>query len=411
MKSADVKILFFNHTGKVSGAERVLLTIIARLDRSRFESVGLCPTDGPLMRMLGPLGVRTAEIESLSARFTWRPFRLLKYLASFLRLIRAARAAVVAEAPDIVHANSVRAGLVITAATMGMRTRVIWHAHDLLPRHPLSTAIRAAALAFPRTEIVAVSAAVADAFRGRLLSRFPARVRITVIHNAVDLELFQSHGLKRSETRRRLGFSERDLIVGTVGQLTPRKGQLELIEAFAEIAQDCPTAKLVIVGEALFNRDFEYADTLKKTAQQLEVGNRVLFLGQREDVPDITRALDVAVVNSRAEPFGLTVVEAMAAGTPVLATAVDGICEIVEHGRTGWLVESGDHYALVVGLRNLLADNKLRTKLSISALSSVRARFGADRFMTDFHNFYRRLATKSSNNAGQFALEVKLSAD
>ncbi len=75
-----VKILFYNHTGKVSGAERVLLMIAARLDRSRFESVVLCPADGPLMSMLEPLGVRTAVIDPLLARFTWRPIRLLKYL-------------------------------------------------------------------------------------------------------------------------------------------------------------------------------------------------------------------------------------------------------------------------------------------------------------------------------------------
>jgi len=319
---------------------------------------------------------------------------------------------VVTESPDIVHANSIRAGLVMTAATMGMGTRVLWHAHDLLPRHPLSTAIRAVALVSPRTEIVAVSTAVADAFRGRLLSHFPARVRITVIHNAVDLQLFQQHGLKRSETRRRLGLSEQELIVGTIGQLTPRKGQLELIQAFAQIAQEFPTAKLVVIGAALFNRDFEYADTLKQAAEQLGVANSVLFLGQREDVPDVTRALDVAVVNSRAEPFGLTVVEAMAAGIPVLATAVDGIREIVEHDRTGWLVKCDDGHALAAGLRNLLADQKLRAELSHRALLSVRARFAADRFMTDFHKLYRLPATKSSSNdpAG-FALEVKLSAD
>lgn len=401
-----MKILFYNHTGKVSGAERVLLMIAARLDRSRFESVVLCPADGPLMGMLEPLGVRAVAIDPLSARFTARPIRLLKYLGSFFRLMRAARAAVVAESPDIVHANSIRAGLVMTAATMGMRTRVVWHAHDLLPRHPLSTAIRAVALASPRTEIVAVSAAVVEAFRGKLLSRFPARVRVTVIHNAVDLQLFQPHSSKRSETQGQLGFSEQELIVGTIGQLTPRKGQLELIEAFAQIAREFPTAKLVVIGEALFNRDFEYADSLKKTAQQLGVAPRVLFLGQREDVPDVTRALDVAVINSRAEPFGLTVVEAMAAGVPVLATAVDGIREIVEHERTGWLVKCDDRHSLATGLRNLLADNKLRAELSNRALSSVRARFAADRFMTDFHKLYRRPATKSSaNDPAGFALE------
>ena len=406
-----MKILFYNHTGKVSGAERVLLMIVARLDRSRFEPVVWCPTDGPLMDLLKSFGIQAVPIAPLSARFTWRPVQLLKYLASFVAMIRAARAAVRAESPEIVHANSIRAGLVMTAATVGMRNRVVWHVHDLLPHHPLSSAIRTMVFALPRTEIVAVSHAVADRFRGVLLSRFPRRVRITVIHNAVDLDLFQPNHLKRSETRRQLGFSGQDLIVGTVGQLTPRKGQLELIEAFAKIAPYFPAAKLVIVGEALFNRDFEYAEGLKQAVDRLRIVNRVFFLGQREDVPDVTRTLDVAVVNSRAEPFGLTVVEAMAAGTPVLATAVDGIREIVDHHETGWLVTSGD--ALVDGLRSLLADSNLRTELSSKALSSVRTSFAADRFTADFQNFYRSLATASAlHDPGQkFALEVKLSAD
>jgi glycosyltransferase involved in cell wall biosynthesis len=231
-------------------------------------------------------------------------------------------------------------------------------------------------------------------------------VRITVIHNAVDLQLFQPDGLKRSETRRQLGFSEQELIVGTIGQLTPRKGQLELIEAFAGVAQEFPTAKLVVIGAALFNRDFEYEHSLKRTAQQLGIAQRVSFLGQREDVAEVTRALDVAVVNSRAEPFGLTVVEAMAAGVPVLATAVDGIREIIDHDRTGWLVQCDDRHALADGLRNLLADKKLRTELSQNALLSVRARFAADRFMTDFHKLYRLPATKfSASDPAGFALE------
>jgi glycosyltransferase involved in cell wall biosynthesis len=212
--------------------------------------------------------------------------------------------------------------------------------------------------------------------------------------------------------RRDLGFNDHDLIVGTIGQLTPRKGQLELIEAFAELARDCPNAKLVVVGESLFNRDFEYAEALRRATHELGVVDRVIFLGQREDVADITRALDIAVVNSRAEPFGLTVVEAMAAGTPVLATAVDGIREIIEHGKTGWLVISGDRYALAEGLRILANDSERRAELSSRALSSVQSRFALDRMTADFHTLYRNLSTKSrAHDPSQIAFDVKLSAD
>jgi glycosyltransferase involved in cell wall biosynthesis len=300
----------------------------------------------------------------------------------------------------------------MSIATAGLKIPVIWHVHDLLPRHPLSTTIRFVAIAFPQTHVVAVSHAVARRFCGSLLRWFSRRPQITTIHNAVDIEKFQPHPWKRAGKRLSLGFSDYEPIVGIVGQLTARKGQLETIEAFAQAAQSFPDAKLVIIGEALFNRDSEYADTLHETARCLGIADRVLFLGQREDIRELTRAFDLAIVNSQAEPFGLTVVEAMASGTPVLATAVDGIREIVEHGKTGWLVTSGDGEQLAGAIELLLADRNLRAQLSTSALASVRSRFAADRFITDLERLYRSICLPlASRQAQPRKLEVKLSAD
>src|SRR5260370_10452103 len=120
-----MKILFYNHTGKVSGAERVLLMILSGLDRRRFDPVVLCPAYGRLVEMVDELKVRRVEVRTLEARFTWRVDRLLKYFASFVRLFRAARAAVVDEAPGVIHANSIRAGLVMSTCTIGLSTRTI----------------------------------------------------------------------------------------------------------------------------------------------------------------------------------------------------------------------------------------------------------------------------------------------
>jgi glycosyltransferase involved in cell wall biosynthesis len=406
-----VKILFYNHTGKVSGGERVLSMIVSGLDPEVFDSVVLCPDNGPLAPMVSDGGARTLAIAPLVARFTWRPIFLIRYLASFVHLMRAARAAVISEKPDLIHANSIRSGLVMTIAAAGLKIPVVWHVHDLLPRHPLSTAIRFVAIVSRQTHIVAVSHAVARRFCGSLLEWF-SRPQVTTIHNAVDVEKFYPNALKRAETRTSLGFEADELVLGIVGQLTPRKGQLETIEAFAHVARNFKKAKLVIIGEALFNRDFVYADALHDAAKRLGISDRVLFLGQREDIPELTRAFDLAIVNSKAEPFGLTVVEAMASGTAVLATAVDGIGEIVEHRLTGWLVTPGDHRELIQGMELLLADQSLRARLSTSALGAVRSRFAADRFISDIQKLYRSVCClPGSAHAHTQKLEVKLSAD
>ncbi len=404
-----MKILFYNHTGKISGAERVLLMIVAGLERSHFDPVVFCPADGRLSQSIRELGVRVVSTESLKARFTIRADRLAKYVASFVRLIRAARAAVINEAPDIVHANSIRAGLVMSLATLGLGIPVIWHVHDLLPRHPLSTAIRLFAWVLRGNRIVAVSQAAARRFQGRLGRAF--RGRVEVIHNSVDAARFCPDPQSRKETRRALGV-EAATVAGIVGQLTPRKGQLELIEAFAELSRTVPDAALLVVGEPIFNRDGEYAQSLASAADRLGIADRVRFLGPREDIPAIMRALDLLVVNSRVEPFGLTVIEAMASGTPVLATAVDGINEIVRHGENGWLVSARDRRSLVEALFGLVRDRKLRERLALEGRSDAVRRFSTDRFLNQIEAVYRdKLAPigHSATRARTFA--AKLSPD
>jgi L-malate glycosyltransferase len=403
------KILFYNHTGQISGAERVLLMILERLDRSRLEPVVLCPASGRLMRMTTDLGIKTVGLDPLAARFTWRPDRLIRYVASFVRVIRAARAAVVKEAPDIIHANSIRAGLAMSAATVGLGMPVVWHAHDLLPRHPLSTMIRLFACASRRNQIVAISRAVAARFGGILLRWCHRRVPLTTILNAVDLKRFQPDSASRQEIRRALKVAEIDLLVGTVGQLTPRKGQHELIQAFAEVALAIPNAMLLIVGEPLFNRDTDYAHSLIRVANSLGVTDRIRFLGPREDVHAIMRALDLLVVNSRVEPFGLTVVEAMASGTAVLATAVDGITEIVSHGEDGWLVQARDHDALVKAMLTLLRDHGLRAELGRKGRRQANARFSIERFLREVEEFYSTaLSGGGMPDQGGRDLEIRL---
>lgn len=408
-----MKILFYNHTGQVSGAERVLMMILEGLDRSRFDPVLLCPADGRLASMARGAGVTVVGIEQLTARFTLLPGQIIRYLASFLRTIREARAEVVRQAPAVIHANSIRSGLVMSAATAGLKVPVVWHAHDLLPPHLLSTAIRLFALLSSRNRVVAVSQAVADRFRGHLLRLFPRRVPVTTIYNAVDLERFQPNNESRQETRRALGIGDNQLLIGTVGQITPRKGQKELIAAFAEMAPEIPDAVLMIVGEPIFNRDEEYAAAIKTAAGSSAARERIQFIGAREDVPALMRAFDVLVVNSSAEPFGLIVTEAMASGTPVLATAVDGIPEIVCHGESGWLVNSRDHDSLVEGILTLLCDPFLRRSLGQKGRQVTLDRFSNQRFLKETQSFYRSLALGGGlpHPAVATRLETELTGD
>jgi len=378
--------------------------ILAGLDNDRFQPVVVCPDESPMMKMIRGLKVRTLGLQPLEARFTWRPDLVIRYLLSFARAIRRARRVVIDEAPDVIHANSIRAGLVMAAATLGLDMPVIWHAHDILPRHPLSTAVRLFAAVTSRNRILAVSQAVADRFRGFVLRPLRKRVPITVIHNSVDLERFQPNAQSRAEIRRALGLSENQTVIGIVGQLTPRKGQLELIEAFA--SADVKEAVLIIAGTALFNRDAEYAEQLECTVASLGIAGRVRFLGSRDDVPKLMQSMDVLVVNSHQEPFALTVLEGLSSGTAILATAVGGTPEMVRHGECGWLVPAKDHDALVEAMLTLVRDEQLRRELGRNGRRVAVERFSISRFLSEVEDLYRGVMPQHEEKALKF--EVKL---
>lgn len=388
-----MKILFYNHTGQVSGAERVLLLILSRLNRNRFEPVLLCPPSGQLQKEARTLNVHCANVDQLNARFTWRIAALIRYFASFVSAMGQVRARVREQRPELIHANSVRAGLVISAATVGLGIPIVWHVHDLMPQHPLSTFIRFFTLLLPPVRIVVVANAAAERFKGQLLRHFPKRVNFAVIHNAIETVKLNSRSTGGS-IRKELRLRNSDRLIGIVGNLSPVKGQLELIRAFAKARKRIPNLALLVVGSALFNRGDGYQKQLSAEVRALGLDHGVRFLGQRSDVPAIMGALDLLVMNSRSEAFPLVALEGMAAGVPVLATAVGGLPELVTHEKNGWLVPFGDEEKLVDGIASLIERRDLSAALAKHARQHVTRHFPVHKFMASIEAIYTETTLK-----------------
>jgi len=405
-----VKILFYNHTGQVGGAERLLLTLLEQMDRSQFDSVLVCPAEGPLGQLANQTGVPTQTIDGLKARFTWRLDHLFQYLLSFARIILQLRKKVSNVEPDLIHANSVRAGLVATIATIGLKQRVVWHIHDLLPRHPFNVIIRAIASLSARSRILAVAQASADRLVG---NHSRLRRRVTVIPNAVDLEKFSVHNGARERLRRELQIGAHAPVIGMIGRLTPAKGQLEMLRLLPTVLARIPEATLLIVGAPAFNNEHEYLALLNQTITQMNLSERVRMLGSRDDIPDILKALDLLVINSASEACSLVILEAMAGGTAVLATSTGGTPEIIDHQRNGWLVGFHNDDQLANGVINMLTDSKLRERLSSQARIDAANRYSIPRFITEMDSFYSALLTERTipQQKNLPSLKVNLSAD
>ena len=386
-----VRILYYNHTRKVSGGERMLLLMLTVLDRTSYEPLAACPLegDGNLDELLRDAGVEIIPAPLLQARFTSNPLHLLRYLASIAATILAFRKTIRNAAPDLLHASSVRAGIVATLATVGTNMPVLWHVQDDLPAHLISTPIRLLAFFSRRTRLVAVSAATAKAFAGKL----PFAERLRVLHNAVDRARFPRKASPldpaAASFRTELELKAGDFLIATVGMINPRKGLVHLVEAFAEVAGLKPNAHLAIVGAPIFNNDALYEAQVHARSRELGLTNRVHFTGSRSDVPAILRAADLFVLNATIEPFGLVILEAMSSGTPVIATAVGGIPEIVENGVTGELVPSKNNEILSERIGRLI--DKPRSRLADAAYESVLPRFSIEVFSANLHRIYASL--------------------
>lgn len=192
--------------------------------------------------------------------------------------------------------------------------------------------------------------------------------------------------------RRELGLKARTAVVGTVGRLYPQKGHGDLLEAFASVRRRVPEAVLLVVGKGpLLGR-------LQSTAEDLGIADRVRFLGGRNDVPLLLGLMDVYVHASLFEGMSNAVMEAMAAGKPVVATAVDGTVELIEHDRSGKLVKPGDPRELAEALIETLLDSHAADRLGREAARRVETDFSIEKMVDSFDGIYRRLLERTGTD-------------
>jgi glycosyltransferase involved in cell wall biosynthesis len=329
-----MNILYVNHTGQVSGGEKSLLEILRGV--STQAKVRVASPAGPLAEALEPLGVEHLVIPGTDGSLKLHPRHTPAALRRILQAAWAVRGLAREHEIDIVHANSIRAGLIVTLAQRLGGPPTVVHLRDRLPSSRVSrVTLRRIARA---DELVANSHYTAAS-----LDEAGARHSANVLANPVDVERFSPSRVDRSAVREELGLGT-DFVATVLGQITPWKGQEEAIRAVAVVRERHPAVRLLLVGSAKFvssatrydNRT--YLHGLHDLVSELGLGDYVEFLGERDDVPEILAASDALLMPSWEEPFGRSMVEGMAMGVPVLATSVGGPAEIITHGRDGMLL-------------------------------------------------------------------------
>ncbi len=227
---------------------------------------------------------------------------------------------------------------------------------------------------------------VSEAHRMKLAQviGFPLN-KIKIIGNGIDLNRFSVQGDK-ARIRGQLGLPLEGCYIGAVGGLRPVKDHALLLRAMAKLMGRSEALRLVVSGGG------PLADTLQSQALSLGIQGRTHFLGARDDIHNILNTLDIFVLPSKSEAMPLSLLEAMACGLPVVASAVGGIPEMVENGQTGMLVPPKDETALVAALERLIANEKERTAMGIAARQAVEKRYGLEAMVKEYEALYDLLS-------------------
>lgn len=377
----------------IGGPAQHTILLTAGLDRARFVTTLITgvvgPAEGDFTQVARARGVSPIVIPELGRAM--RPLHDVRALLSLVRLFRRLQ-------PDIVHTHTAKAGTLGRVAARLSRVPVAVHTfHGHVLDGYFSPAVTRFFLGIERAlarrtdRLVTVS----PRLRAELLRMGIGRPeQVDVIPLGLDLERFGRVGARDPALRASLGIASGAPLLGIVGRLVPIKDHATLFEAMALLHAHNPPVHLAVLG------DGEERARLVVHASRLGLAERIHFLGWRTDLETILPELDMVICASKNEGTPVAIIEAMAAGVPVLATDVGGVADLVTHGATGWLVRPGEPPALAHAIRHLLDDAGLRARLAAAGRPAALEQHGVDGLIRRIEALYTELINrkKSSTN-------------
>ncbi|MCC6890955.1 MAG: glycosyltransferase family 4 protein [Hyphomicrobiales bacterium] len=379
------RVMFVNHTSTIAGAEMVLLDLVRPW---RMASAFLFE-DGPLNRAMDQRGLHVITSRwggGLAAirrdGSLWNAAPLAYRLCAVIKeIVQAARR------HDLIYANSQKAFVLAAFAAAIARRPLVWHLHDIIDdahfgslqrRLQVTLANRLAA------RVIVPSRAAASAF----VAAGGRKSLVAIVPNGIGAPIDAPIDTPARDAIRTDLALPNSPLVGVFSRLAPWKGQHVVLNAIAAL----PDVHALIVGDALFG-ERAYADSLAVLAATLGIADRVHFLGHRNDVTRLMKAVDVMVHPSvHPEPFGRTLVEAMLAKVPVIATDTGAASDILDAGKAGLLVPPNDADTLARGIAGVLADAQALSGQLVYAAERARRLYDVEQMSRSVADVITRVA-------------------
>jgi glycosyltransferase involved in cell wall biosynthesis len=365
-----IKVLETIRQGKIGGGETHVLDLVAQLDKEVYEPVVLSFTDGPMITRLHNMGIKTHVIA------TERPFDFLKW--------RKVKKILEAEQVDILHAHGTRALSNTFWAAKALELPIIYTVHGWsfhADQSPLIKRYRTLGEQFLVSK-ADVTVCVSENNLEEGQQHFDIS-RAKVIKNGINLNKFNS-GNTYKDIRAELGIAKDTILVGYIARITVQKDPITLLKAIAAVPADV-NLHFLLVGEG------DLREEALRIASELNIMPRVKFIDFRQDVPAILNAIDIYCLPSLWEGLPIGLLEAMAMGKAIVATAIDGTKEVVNHMENGLLIPPMAADKLTEALILLARDESLRNSLSSKAQQTIQENFNLEHMTREVEILYQKV--------------------
>jgi glycosyltransferase involved in cell wall biosynthesis len=368
MSRSRVDLWYLIGTLAVGGAERTLVDLANNLDQDRFNvTIWTLAEPGPLASDVDS----SVEIRSLNASSKGDVRVLFRFGCALRR-----------EQPDILQSFLFLDNTVARITGLANTTTTVVTGVRSVPDSPNMIRATTDRITLPLSDHIVSNSEAGAEF---IVDRGANRQNVSVIHNGRDLDRY-AEATAPLDLRQEIGISSTGPVVGTVGRLIERKGQFDLLEAWPDVLENHPGARLLIVGDGPARTE------LLRTADELGINESVHFLGTWDEVPELLDCMDLFVFPSHFEGLPGALLEAMAAGLPIVTTPVDGNSELVADEESGLYVPVKCPGALGNRMNRLLADRELARSLGAKAAHVARTDFTLDSMVSEFETLYMKLA-------------------
>lgn len=365
-------VLFLQSSSEGYGSAKIIIQVLRLYQKEGFTPIILLTNSGPLQTILEKEGfsVYVQNLGILRRKYV-SPSGLLNRISKSIKAYRFLTALHQQYQFELVYSNTLA---VIVGAYWAKRRHIphIWHIHEILPGPRPLVKMLASLLDQSTQRPIAVSNAVAEHWQPLL-----KKSKIEVIHNGLPYADFQ---VEYPNAKTGLGLSHEQVVIGMIGRINPGKGQLFFLEMADRLSKKSPNTHFILVGDPFPGYE-PILEEVRKEIKSKRLEARVTYLGFRDDIPKVMAALDVFVLPSiLPDSFPTVILEAMAAGKPVVATQSGGASEMVLEGETGFLIPISSVEMGVEALQKLIQDPDLRQKMGEAGRTRVLKEYGLEAF-------------------------------